>query len=41
MRDELDHDTIGISYAELRKPDPRIAAMMHAALGPLRARCSM
>jgi SAM-dependent methyltransferase len=30
------YDTIGINYAELRKPDPRIAAMIHAALGPAR-----
>jgi SAM-dependent methyltransferase len=28
------YDTIGIDYAELRKPDQRIAAMIHAALGP-------
>lgn len=30
------YDTIGINYAELRKPDPRIATMIHAALGPAR-----
>jgi SAM-dependent methyltransferase len=28
------YDSIGINYAELRKPDPRIAAVIHAALGP-------
>jgi SAM-dependent methyltransferase len=27
------YDTIGISYAQLRKPDPRIAATIWAALG--------
>lgn len=27
------YDTIGVNYAELRKPDPRIGAMIHAALG--------
>ncbi len=27
------YDTIGIDYAQLRKPDPRIAAMIDAALG--------
>ncbi len=27
------YDTIGINYAELRKPDPRIAALIRAALG--------
>lgn len=26
------YDTIGIDYAQLRKPDPRIAAVIHAAL---------
>lgn len=30
------YDSIGINYAELRKPDPRIAAMIHGALGPAR-----
>lgn len=30
------YDTIGINYAELRKPDPRIATVIHAALGPAR-----
>lgn len=30
----LNYDTIGINYADLRKPDPRIGAMIHAALGP-------
>ena len=28
------YDTIGINYADLRKPDPRIAAMISNALGP-------
>lgn len=28
------YDDIGINYAELRKPDPRIAAVIRAALGP-------
>ncbi len=27
------YDSIGINYAQLRKPDPRIAAAIHAALG--------
>ncbi|WP_290843461.1 class I SAM-dependent methyltransferase [Henriciella sp.] len=27
------YDTIGIDYAQLRKPDPRIARQIHAALG--------
>ncbi len=27
------YDVIGLNYAELRKPDPRIAAAMHEALG--------
>jgi SAM-dependent methyltransferase len=27
------YDTIGLNYAELRKPDPRIAAAIHEALG--------
>ena len=31
-----DYDTIGIDYARLRKPDPRIAAVIVAALGPAR-----
>jgi SAM-dependent methyltransferase len=30
------YDTIGLNYAELRKPDPRIAAVIHAALGSAR-----
>jgi SAM-dependent methyltransferase len=32
----LNYDTIGLNYADLRKPDPRIGAMIHAALGPAR-----
>lgn len=28
------YDTIGIDYAQLRKPDPRIAAQIERALGP-------
>jgi SAM-dependent methyltransferase len=27
------YDTIGVDYANLRKPDPRIAARLHSALG--------
>ena len=27
------YDTIGINYSDLRKPDPRIAAAVEAALG--------
>jgi SAM-dependent methyltransferase len=30
------YDTIGINYAELRQPDPRIAVMIARALGPAR-----
>lgn len=30
------YDVIGINYAELRKPDPRIAAAIDEALGPAR-----
>ena len=30
------YDTIGVNYAELRKPDARIAATIAAALGPAR-----
>lgn len=30
------YDTIGLSYAELRRPDARIAAPIHAALGSAR-----
>src|SRR5687768_11354294 len=30
------YDTIGLDYAELRKPDPRIAAAIAKALGPAR-----
>jgi len=28
------YDSIGINYAELRRPEPRIAAFIHQALGP-------
>jgi SAM-dependent methyltransferase len=31
------YDVIGLNYAELRKPDPRIAAVIEAALGPARS----
>lgn len=31
---EVKYDSIGLNYAELRKPDPRIAAMIENALGP-------
>ena len=30
------YDTIGLDYAQLRKPDPRIEAAIHAALGDAR-----
>ena len=30
------YDTIGVDYAQLRKPDPRIARQIHAALGDAR-----
>jgi SAM-dependent methyltransferase len=30
------YDSIGINYAELRRPEPRIAAVIHRALGPAR-----
>jgi SAM-dependent methyltransferase len=30
------YDTIGINYAELRRPDPRIASVFSEALGPAR-----
>ncbi|MBO6731000.1 MAG: class I SAM-dependent methyltransferase [Maricaulis sp.] len=30
------YDTIGLDYAQLRKPDPRIEAAIHAALGEAR-----
>lgn len=30
------YDTIGVDYSNLRKPDPRIAALIHAALGDAR-----
>jgi len=30
------YDSIGINYAELRRPEPRIAAVIHQALGPAR-----
>lgn len=32
----VDYDTIGIGYARRRRPDPRIAAPLHAALGDAR-----
>ena len=31
------YDTIGIDYADLRRPDPRIAALIDAALGDARS----
>ena len=31
------YDTIGVDYAHLRKPDPRIAAAIHTALGDARS----
>lgn len=30
------YDTIGVNYAQLRKPDPRIARAIEAALGDAR-----
>lgn len=30
------YDDIGINYSQLRKPDPRLAALIHEALGPAR-----
>ncbi|GAB4375061.1 MAG: class I SAM-dependent methyltransferase [Kiloniellaceae bacterium] len=30
------YDTIGVNYADLRKPDPRIAAVIARAVGPAR-----
>ena len=30
------YDTIGLNYATLRQPDPRIEALLHAALGDCR-----
>ncbi len=30
------YDQIGLNYADLRRPDPRIAAQIHAGLGPAR-----
>lgn len=30
------YDQIGVNYADLRRPDPRLAAQIHAALGPAR-----
>jgi SAM-dependent methyltransferase len=30
------YDTIGVNYAQLRRPDPRIARTIHDALGPAR-----
>lgn len=32
------YDTIGVDYANLRKPDPRIAAMIVGALGLITAK---
>lgn len=31
------YDRIGVGYADLRRPDPRIAAIVHAALGDARS----
>jgi len=36
MKSTASYDVIGVNYAELRRPDPRIAALIHAALGPAR-----
>src|SRR5690349_13680354 len=34
VRMDAKYDRIGRDYAALRRPDPRLAAMIHAALGP-------
>jgi SAM-dependent methyltransferase len=34
---DFDYDAHGRSYASVRRPDPRIEAMVHAALGPARS----
>ena len=31
------YDTIGLNYQDLRRPDPRIAALIDAALGDARS----
>lgn len=31
---DVDYDRHGLNYSQLRRPDPRIAAQIHAALGP-------
>ena len=31
---DVNYDALGHDYSNLRKPDPRIAAQIHAALGP-------
>ena len=31
------YDVIGVSYADVRKPDPRIAAIIESALGSARS----
>lgn len=36
MRPGLDYDRHGVGYADVRRPDPRIAARVHAALGDAR-----
>jgi SAM-dependent methyltransferase len=33
---DSDYGTIGVGYARIRQPDPRIAAQLHAALGDAR-----
>lgn len=39
LRDDMpaSYDTIGLNYANLRQPDPRIARIIHDALGPVQA----
>jgi hypothetical protein len=33
---DVDYDRTGVGYSQFRRPDPRIAAMIHAALGDAR-----
>lgn len=37
MTQPSEYDRIGVNYARLRRPDPRIAACIHAALGDARS----
>ena len=31
---DADYGAIGVDYTRYRRPDPRVAAQLHAALGP-------